>query len=374
MLRIVYIISTFILLVASLANGQHKIEKEISYISDLAFNLKGGNKQGIAWLGRFQASLLFDTELLKIWKNGHLKFAYISTQGSSFSEMTGDMQVISNIEAQQLSTTLEFWYQHKLDKLAFTTGFIDLNAFFCFSDNALTLINSSFGIQPTISGNMPAPIYPITALGGVIEYKPVNSIDLQIGVFDGTPSLRQEFQFLPNTNWNKSEGMLFISEFSRRHQINNHEGVLKGGAWIHTQKMRSHHQGEYPLNYGFYIIGEQEIYGTNDKKMNIWAKFGSAPNDCNMVRFFNETGVSIINQAEKPFIDVVSLGIGQVILCPEFKKINELNHNETVMEFTAQKNFGILNIQPDFQYIFHPSGLKSIQNPFCFIFRTTLTI
>lgn len=159
---------------------QKKIEKELSYTSDFAFNLSGGNRTGAAWLGCFQATVLLNTEKLNLWKDGTIKFSYISTHGQSFSELTGDLQIASNIDAGHMATTFELWYQHRLEKLKMTFGILDLNALFSYSELALSLINSSFGIQPTISGNMPVPIYPITALGAAIEYQLNNKIGVKL--------------------------------------------------------------------------------------------------------------------------------------------------------------------------------------------------
>ena len=354
--------------------AQPKIQKELTYTSDLAFNLSGGHETGSAWLGCFQAALTFNTEELKLWNNGKFRFAYISTHGNSFSEMTGDMQIVSNIEAGHLATTLELWYQHNFNRLAMTAAFIDVNAFFSYNQDALSLINSSFGIQPTISGNMPVSIFPVTSFGVVMEYDFDENTSLKFAVFDGTRALYRDYQILPDINWNKTDGAFLISEFSRKYRISHQTGIVKGGIWAHSQNTKSHQNGTYALNWGYYLIGDLQVYKSERTRWSIWGKSGGAPLDCNKIRYFNELGVSLVNDSEKNIVDIISIGIGQAIFCPEFKKINAFQHNEAVIEFTAKKEIGILGIQPDIQYIFHPSGSSVVQNPLCIILRTTLTL
>lgn len=374
MLKIRYIIFFPLVALCYSALCQQKIEKEFSYISDVALNVSGGHQTGAAWLGCLQASLLFNTEDLEMWKHGSVKFSYISTHGKSFSELTGDMQIVSNIEAGYLATTFELWYQHSINKLNMTIGLLDLNGFFCYSDLALSLINSSFGIQPTISGNMPVPIYPITALGAVFECQLTSNAGVKLGLFDGAPSLGMDYQLLPDLHLQPDDGLLFIMEFSNAHLLANRPGSIKAGYWIHSQNMPSHHAGEYATNYGLYGILEQNLFTHNNKSLHFWGKFGMAPRDCNIIRYFNGGGFSFINYSGKSENDVMALGFGQAILCDGYKKMLAVSGNETVLELTARKQFGILSIQPDMQYIINPSGRESLQNPFCLILRTVITI
>ena len=374
MIRYFFVLTFLTLTINICSYGQQKIEKKFSYTTDFAFNLSGGNQTGFAWLGCFQASLYADTETFKLWKNGKLKFSYISTHGSSFSDLTGDMQIASNIEAGQMATTFELWYQHNWNNVQATLGFIDLNAFFSFSDLALSLINSSFGIQPTISGNMPVPIYPITSLGAVIRFQGDQQTAIQLGVFDGTPSMYKDYQLIPDINWKTSQGIFAIAEFSHDYRLGMKPGVTKVGYWMHTQNIPSHHFGEYSTNHGFYVIAELELFKLQNKHINIWGKFGGAPRDCNVIRFFNGGGISFLNYSGKNKNDVIAAGFGQAILCHEYKRTHASSRNETVVELTLRKEYGIIALQPDLQYIIQPSGCDDKQNPLCFIFRVSATL
>jgi len=374
MIRFFYHIFLVIFFIGNQGVCQPKIDKEINYISDLAFNLRGGKETGYSWLGCFQASLTFDTQALNLWKNGKIKFTYISTHGKSFSDLTGDLQIASNIEADQLSTTFELWYKHQVGKFEATAGLIDVNSIFCYSEAALSLINSSFGIQPTISSNNSVSIYPISSLGISLKVKISERTSVRFGVFDGRPALYGNFQPLPDLSWNQKEGTFFISEVERQHHIGNLSGSVKGGCWTHTQKVNSHQKGQYSSNTGFYLIGQQEFIKRELRNLSIWGKFGGAPQDCNIIQFFNEFGFSYTNSSNHNLLDLLSIGFGQAIFCPGFRKIQALNFSETVLELSAQKEFDFLTVQPDIQYIINPSGLTEIDNPICFILRAVISL
>ena len=374
MLRYFALIFFLLWTISTSALCQQKIVKEFSYISDFAFNISGGKQTGFAWLSCFQASFHLNTGAMKLWKNGTFKFLYISTHGKSFSNLTGDIQIASNIEARQMASTLELWYQHKWNKLRVTFGLIDLNEFFSYSNAALSLVNSSFGIQPTISGNIPVPIFPISSVGVALEYMANGNTEMRLGIFDGSPSQMKEYQLLPDINWGINEGIFAIAEAKRLYQIGMKQGFIKAGYWLHSQNISSHHKGEYLVNHGFYAIGELEILKMKNRSLHVWGKFGGAPRDCNVIRFFNGGGISYTNIWGTNVNDVLGLGIGQALFCHEFKRLQLLSGNETVIELTARKELGILAIQPDLQYIINPSGDMSIENSLCFILRTSLTL
>jgi len=84
--------------------------------------------------------------------------------------------------------------------------------------------------------------------------------------------------------------------------------------------------------------------------------------------------VTYANFLGKNINDVISFGYGQAIFCNEFRTMHSLSRHETVLELTVRKELGAFTIQPDFQYIIHPSGATEINNPYCLILRTSITL
>ena len=367
---------TFVIFSASGQDSTHVIRKEINLISDLGANVSGGIDRGAAWLSQINISVEIPTEKLKLWNNGTLYFHYMSTFGKSFSQYSGDLQIVSNIEAQHIATFMELWYLHTFKWFQIKAGIIDLNANFVFTDHSLYLINSSFGIQPTISANMPVPIFPVTALGGIMNFHFTRSMELSVGLFDGSPSIRSPFQPAPDFSMGIAEGFLGISEWYYKYSIKKRKGSMKIGAWVHSTNFDDHHSSlEYSENFGAYFIMDQEIFKNNNSETYIWTKVGAAPRECNIVKYFYGGGITMHNPVIPIPLDHISFGVAHAILCnhlDEFEHIGEAN--ETALELSFQKSFGFFSFQPDLQYIIHPSGRRDIENSLFLILRTSITL
>ena len=367
---------TFIIFSASGQDTTHIISKEINLISDLGANVSGGIDRGAAWLSQVNISLDIPTEKLKLWNNGNLYFHYMSTFGKSFSQYSGDLQIVSNIEAQHIATFMELWYLHEFKWFQIKAGIIDLNANFVFTDHSLYLLNSSFGIQPTISANMPVPIFPVTSLGGIIKFHLTRRMKLSVGLFDGSPSIRSPFQPAPDFSLRTKEGFLGITEWNYKYLIKNRKGSMKFGAWIHSTNFDDHHRSlKYSENLGTYFITDQEIFRKNDSETYIWMKMGAAPRKCNIVRYFYGGGITVHNPVQPVPLDHISFGVAHAVLCnhlDDFEHIGDAN--ETAIELSFQKSFGIFSLQPDLQYIIHPSGRRDVDNSLFLILRTSIKI
>lgn len=352
-----------------------RISKEIKFQSDLGVNVRGGIRKGIAWLGRIDATLDVPTENLKLWKGGNFYFNFMSTFGKPFSDYSGDLQIISNIEAQRLATFFELWYLQNLGRVKIKLGIIDLNADFAYTDQSLNLINSSFGIQPTISANMPVSIFPVTAIGGTIRYAPSETWEFSAGIFDGAPSIRTSYQPVPDIAINHSEGLFAISELKYRHTLFQRQGMVKAGGWIHSSNFDDHHDGQvYAENIGGYLIMEQEVTKSRPNSTYVWMKTGFAPRECNIVRYFYGGGITMNGPVSPLRLDNISLGVASAILCNHLHDFEEIGDaNETAIEFTLQKRFGFFMVQPDFQYIINPSGQRNLANCLFLILRTSVT-
>jgi porin len=253
---------------------------------------------------------------------------------------------------------------------------IDLNADFAYTDQSLKLINSSFGIQPTISANTPVSIFPVTALGGIVQYQISKSLDLSAGFFDGMPSIRAPYQPIPDVSLANSEGFFLIGEMRSKHLIKGRNGTIKIAGWIHSADFRDHHRPlQYSENIGGYLIMDQEILRHKQSNTYVWFKTGVAPRECNIVRYFYGGGITQNNLSQPFSLDHISFGIASADLCNHLNDFENLgDFNETVLELTFQKSYGIVSIQPDIQYIINPSGFRDVNNCLFLSLRTAITI
>jgi porin len=102
-----------------------------SYIGESQNNLSGGIKRGSGYLGMANLSLEFNTEAAGFWKGGQFFVSGANTHGQTpSSELYGDYQVASNIEAGNHTFLQELWYKHTIGNVSLTLGLQDLNSEF----------------------------------------------------------------------------------------------------------------------------------------------------------------------------------------------------------------------------------------------------
>jgi hypothetical protein len=122
------------------------------------------------YLGLGAVQLTLKTEENGWWKGGALSLFVANTHGDNPSaDDVGDLQVFDNIEAPNPRTWTfgkkygmpnrsffyEFYYQQVIKNFRFLIGQSDLNYDFQYSNYGANFLNSSFGISPEVTVNLP---------------------------------------------------------------------------------------------------------------------------------------------------------------------------------------------------------------------------
>ena len=326
---------------------------EGSYIGDLVSNLNGGINQGTTYLGLANLKAGINTQAAGWWKGGEFRINAANTHGGSPSEsFVGDFQGVSNIEAGNLTFMYELWYKQTIGNLSFTVGLQDLNANFAITDNGALFTNSSFGIHPSIADNIPSPIFPLTALGAMVQYNYNDKLIWQTAIFDGTPD---DFENNPyNTNWNLSgnDGYLAVTEIQILHSlIHGYFGSCKFGAYFHQHCDSTTMEQK---NKGFYFVGDQMVQRTLNGGISLFSQVGLSPKNENRNNYYLSLGVNIKGISQKRSQDEAGIAIAYAGFGQGTRR------NETAVEltylFSANEN---IRLKPDLQYIIHPAGAET---------------
>ena len=122
------------------------------YDGDAFANLAGGQRRGAIYLGNLQLQLFVDGERLMGWRGATLSLTGLWTHGSRPSQLSGDAQGVSNIEAPPEVQLYEAWLQQNLlfNHLSLLAGLYDLNSEFYTLQSAALFLNSSFGSVPSL--------------------------------------------------------------------------------------------------------------------------------------------------------------------------------------------------------------------------------
>ncbi len=340
-----------------------KLEKalqfKLSYLGDNLNIVYGGIKSGSVYLGKANIQVLFDTEKSGLWRGSSLYVNAVNTHGATpSSQLIGDLQIASNIEAGNHTYLQEIWIKQAFKKIEFTFGLQDLNVDFANSENGAHFVNSSFGILPVVSANVPAPIFPLTSLGITTKWSINEDMTWLGAIYDGRPT---NFEFNPhNLNWRfaSGDGILAISELQHKISVNSREGTYKLGVFTHNHYIESRLNSNFPdsLNhttYGIYFYADQQIWQNNGRGINSFAQLGFSPSQESLVKSYVGFGLSFSRIFSKTNNDILGVAFAHANL------VRNLG-SETLLELTYQKQItSNIFIQPDLQYIITPSGKSS---------------
>lgn len=119
-------------------------EFEVNVLGDFIVNFNGGISQGTTYIGLESITLMVDTEKAGIWKNGTFFIHGLNTHGKGLSEtLTGDLQILSNIEAGNYYGLYEYYYSPQVGNLSVLFGQHDMNSEFAGTKYSANKINKA---------------------------------------------------------------------------------------------------------------------------------------------------------------------------------------------------------------------------------------
>ncbi len=333
---------------------------EAAYIGENMNVIKGGIKNGSGYEGMATMILDFTTDKANLWKGGVLRINMVNTHGSSPSgEFIGDYQVASNIQAGNHSFIQELWYSQTFGPVTLTAGLQDLNVEFAWTENGLLYLNSSFGIPPTLTGNIPASVFPLTTPGLTVNWTINDKITWINAIYDGSPTDFENNNY--NLKWrlSKADGIFTISEVSLSYSISQKPGKIKAGIYNHTHLLDQYdypagHDTTYSHKTGLYIIADQVLWQhpSLPRYLATFIQFGLSPDDYHYNQYYLGFGLNYYGLFNSKGKDALGLAVAHAGL--------HANHyRESSIELTYR--FPVLYrlfLQPDIQYIINPCGLN----------------
>lgn len=301
--------------------------------ADIYGNLNGGVKRGYATDSVLSADFGLDTGALGWWQGGTLALSVQAITSTHPSEYAGDLQTLSNLDAPNRRQIAEFWYSQTFGKTALVrAGIIDMNRFFDVTNTAGLFPNSSFGITPSISANVPVSIYPTYGWGAMAQFGQSGN-DWLLGVFQGDPVHRSTAL---------KRGAMFVGERDLR--IDGGGPQLGLGAWYRRAPAAA---GLPESDWGAYANLEQPLPDQPDT--SLFAQFGASPGQVNTVPVYLAGGI-VFNHVTSA-VSAVGFGFARAWIHDHAA--------ETSLEATATLPLfdGKIALQPDMQYILHPSGI-----------------
>jgi porin len=390
----------------------------IEETSEVLGNVTGGVRRGADYDGLTQVVMQLDTQRAFGLHGGVFNVSALEIHGRSLSaDNLDNLQTVSGIEADRGARLWELWYDQKLlpeDRLSIRVGQQSADQEFIVNANGAYFLNTMFGWPMVPSADLPGggPAYPLSALGVRFKYRPVNPVNILVGVFSGSPaptSVGDPQAADPRgLSFPLDRGVLVITELQFTYpaigaMVYPGQGAPLGhtwriGAWYDSESfddLRFDTAGRslasaasngvpapHKADWSVYAIDDQMIWRKADnpnRSISVFARaMGTPQSDRNLVTFSFDGGIVYHDPLPNRADDTLGLGVGYARvssraagLAGDAAAIQAATQpglyrgvptGETFVELTYQYQLRPWwQLQPDLQVVFNPAG--GVPNP-----------
>jgi porin len=391
------------------ALGQYGITLGLTDSENFLANEAGGAKQGSTLQGVTTGTFDLDTGKAFGWQGGDFHASALQIHGHSLSGPDLDnLQAANGNEAEDATRLWELWYDQTFDfgKADVKFGQQSIDNEFMVSKYSALFVNTMAGWPLIPSDDLygGGPAYPLSSLGGRIQFKPADNQSILAGVFDDNPgggAFGDDAQALDKsgTKFNLNNGALLIAEY--QYSVNEPAvgdmvqdasppsglpGTYKIGFWYDTANFPDQRYSSDGLsfadpssngnpemhhgNYSLYAVADQTVWQSSSRSaqtLNVFGRVMGAPEAQNFIDFFFNGGVTLTAPLPGRDNDQVGLdfGLGKVSdRAADLDRDSGLTGQSTeeLIELTYQAQvFPWLSLQPDLQYVVNPGG--GVQDP-----------
>jgi porin len=331
---------------------------ELRNTGDVWRNLSGGEAVGYTSLDKLQIGVTLDGESLGApGFKAHL-FVF-KTNGETLSRSrTGDLQTASNIEALSVTRLFSVWVEQRFGPegpggVKARLGLMDLNDTFDSIGTAGLFLNSSHGIGPDISrsGVNGPSIFPVSSAGLQMTWAPRKDLTLRAAAFDGIPGDPAHPKAFASVRFGPRDGALLIAQADYAFRSDAQASL---GVWTYTRLPGI--ETPRPGVYGF--IDSPAPFGPRSRA---WVRAGVADGRAQPVSAYLGGGVVWSGLSPGRDDDQLGLAIASATISGPTRRSLGLPHAETTWEATYSFTLGeVVRVQPDVQYIQHPSGAANL--------------
>jgi porin len=348
---------------ASFAGGY---EFEVVYSGDVLTNSSGGIETGTRYLDNLDLNIEIDVAQAAGMGSGTLFVHGLYNNGGTFSdELVGDLQIVSNIEAEEAWRIFELWYELGGETWSFRTGLYDLNSEFDVNEAGSIFLHSSHGTGADLgqTGENGPSIFPVSslALRGEVQ---IEASTVRVAVLDAVPGNPDDAA--SNTiDLSSTDGYLTIAELD----VPITESVrLWTGYWRYSGEFeRLSDAGFSAGNVGWYV-GAERRFRIGSRSAAWFLRYGQAEEQLNKLKDY--TGFGFVTDgliAARP-ADQFGMAVASAMAGAPYRDSLKqagvgVERRETAWELTyrAQINQHFF-LQPDIQYVQNPSFSAELDN------------
>ncbi len=341
-------------------------DRGITFHSDFtldgAKNLMGGvDTASDAWRSLLNVNLTLDLDRLVHLKGATLFVNFQNQAGRDGSELTGDVQGISSIDADGRTQIAELWYEQRFfdDKLRIKVGKVDASSEFNLCEHSSDFVGASYTQSPNL---LEFPSYPDPATSLNLFLLPTKHLYAGLGLYDGaTQKGTNTGSYGPAKFF--GAGLFLIAEggvlWEVGEKLNGRAGV---GVWHHTSDFEKLSGGTQSGATGFYLVADQRLWRPgpssedNARGISIFARYAWAPSDVSEIEHHLASGLAWVGPFASRADDVLGLGVTTAIFSTDAGLDDD--YELGIELFYKIRLLHYLVLQPDLQYIRNPGGMK----------------
>ncbi|MDQ2801844.1 MAG: carbohydrate porin [Pseudomonadota bacterium] len=383
--------------------GRYGASFGLNETSEVLGNPTGGVKQGVIYEGLTQMSLGIDLAKAIGLPGGIFNASAFQIHGRGLTINNIDnLNIVSGIEADRSTRLYELWYQQSFlaGKVDIRIGNLAADEEFIIDPYATPFLNEGFGWPTLPSVDLPSggPAYPFGTPGVRLRALPTANTTVLLGVFNGDPAGPgvgdPQIRDRSGTNFSLNGGTLVIGEVQYAvNQGENAKGLpatYKIGAWYGSNAFTNQLFSDQAIavaapnaasppmlrgDWSAYATLDQLVFrpeGAKDAGLGLFVRAMGAPFDRSQVAVYVDGGLSYKGPfgrdgdtvgvvVEWAKISNASAAADRVLAASTGGRY-PVRTAETVIELTYQAQVAPWwQVQPDFQYVFNPSG--GILNP-----------
>ena len=370
------------------ALNNYGFDFEPVYTGEVMGNPSGGMKQGTVYDSSLNLPLTIYLDKIANWWDGgtiHANALWIAGRSLS-ADYIGDISGASNIAGNDALRLQEFWFQQTFwsTRASVKIGLVAADAEFFTSGTASLFVNGTFGAFTLVGANLPnPPVYPMAAPAVRFLIQPAPESYFQSGIYYGNTGAQDENRNGLDFNFNSRDGALVFSEigylFNQAAGDRGLVGTYKLGSFVHTADFTDWQTGAGEgADYGVYGVVDQEIYQQGGKSISFFTRGGGTPADVNTIAWYVDGGFNFSGFIPGRLNDVAGIAAACSSFSSDFSDAQVSSgsrpyNTETVLEATYKIQISPWwTLQPDFQYIFTPSGEDGSRNATILGLRTSV--
>lgn len=334
---------------------------QVTYTGEVMGNASGGLRRGTRYLDNLDIVFEADMEKLVGWTGAQVHIYGLYNNGRSISDLVGDTQAVSNIEAGTRALRLyEAWIDQKFgETLSLKAGLYDLNSEFDALDTAGLFVSSPHGIGTDFaqSGRNGPSIFPSTSLAARLQWAPSDGWAVRAAILDGEPG-NPDHPGRTAIRLGHGDGALLVGEV----QAPLGGGKLLLGHWHYTARFDLNDgAGTGQGNRGTYFRGEFPLIEKAHRKLDAFFRLGEAAGRFNMFDGFASGGLKFSGWVPGRDKDEFGIAFAAAFTSDSYRAATGAAASEMAVEVSYRAPIAPwLTLQPNLHYIRRPSADRTI--------------